>query len=570
MCWAFRKPPRHDRRALTRAFLLVLAIAAATPSGAQDLLPREVENDGAAVFRFGQAPDLHGWAADDSPVILERLSRLTVAGSEVGARAVERDGVQLQGISVAGLDDLARELAGWIGRPLTEAGLDRLTEVILRHHEEHDRPMTDVWVPPQTGEGGQLHIEVTAGRIGTVGLETLSHFNNGVVGKGLHLRQGDLLTGSALQADLDWLSRNPFRRAELFVAPGEGVTADLLVQIGEQRPWRIFGGFDNTGTESVGGNRWFTGFNLGNAFGLDHVLGYQFTMGDSLDALHAHSMTWEIPIHRWQHLIRLTGAWADASAVDYQAGLPVNSDGTSWLAGVLYGRPLPRFGSWRQEIRGGIEFKRADNFVLFGATSFPQTEVDVVQFRGEWQANGPLWRGRAELRADLVASPGGLTGKNGREEFDAFRPGADPAYAYGRVEGSWLMPLPDHWSWRSQGTAQLASGALLPTEQLGLGGSATVRGYDERILLADSGYAVSTELRTPAWNPGGKGLLLQGLLFLDHGRGWREDEGSRSLTSIGIGTRLALGKIGTARLDLGWGLEDGDGAKVHAGVLFSF
>ena len=72
----------------------------------------------------------------------------------------------------------------------------------------------------------------------------------------------------------------------------------------------------------------------------------------------------------------------------------------------------------------GIEFKRADNFVLFGETSFPQTEVDVVQLRGEWQTNGPLWSGRAELRADLVASPGELTGKNGHQEFDALRPGA--------------------------------------------------------------------------------------------------------------------------------------------------
>ena len=497
MCWASLKPPRHDRRILTRAILLVIAAAVAAPAAGQDLLPREMTGEGAAVFRFGQAPDLHGWAPDSSPVILERLEQLTVAGREVGARPIERNGVRIQGLSVAALDGLAGELAGWIGRPLTEAGLDRLTEVILRHHEDHDRPMTDVWVPPQAGEGGRLHVEVTEGRIGTVGLETMSRFNNRLVREGLHLKEGDLLTGTALQADLDWLSRNPFRRAELFVAPGEGVTADLLLQVDEQRAWRVYSGYDNTGTESVGENRWFTGFNLGNAFGLDHVLGYQFTMGDSLDALHAHSMTWEIPIHRWQHFIRLTGAWADASATEYQAGLPVDSDGTSWLAGVLYGRPLPRFGSWRQEIRGGIEFKRADNFVLFGGTSFPQTEVDVVQLRGEWQASGPLGRGSAELRADLVASPGELTAKNGRAEFDAFRPGADPTYAYGRVEGSWLRPLPKGWAWRTQATAQIASGALLPTEQLGLGGSSTVRGYDERILLADSGYAVSTELRTP-------------------------------------------------------------------------
>ena len=569
MCWASPRTLRQDHRALTRALLLLIA-AALEPAAAQDLMPRELPGEAAAVVRIGAAPDIHGWAADDSPVVIEKLGQLVVAGSEVGSAPVERDGVLLQGLSVAALDELAAELSEWIGKPLTEAGLDRLTEVILRHYDDHDRPMNDVWVPPQTGEGGRLNVEVVEGRIGVVGMETMTRFSDGMVRQGLHLSEGDLLTSSGLQADLDWLSRNPFRKAELFVAPGEGVSADLLLRVDEKRPWRVYTGYDNSGSESVGENRWFAGFNLGNAFGLDHQLGYQFTTGDSYEDFHAHSLSWEIPIHRLQHFVRLTGAWADAAALDYQNGLPLNSSGTSWLAGILYGKPLPRLGEWRQEIRGGFEFKHADNFVIFGQTSFPQTDVAIAQFRGEWQGTGPLWGGLAEVRADLVASPGDLTAKNGEAEFEAYRPGADPTYAYGRVEGTWLAPLQKNWSWRIHGTAQLASGALLPTENLGLGGYETVRGYDERIYLADSGYAISAELRTPAVNPLKKGVLLQGLVFIDHGHGWRESEDSLGLTSIGIGTRCALGDHGTARLDLGWGLEDGHGAVVSAGVLFSY
>ncbi|WP_193213826.1 ShlB/FhaC/HecB family hemolysin secretion/activation protein [Luteolibacter marinus] len=533
-------------------------------------MPRDPEGEAAAVVRLGEATGVHGWVADDSPVLIDRLDQLVVSGSETDAPPVTAGGVQLTGLSVAATGDLAGELAGWIGKPLTEAGLDRLLEVILRHYDDHDRPMNDVWVPPQSGEAGQLVVEVVEGRIGAVGIEEMSRFNNRLVRRGLHLTEGDLLTSSGLQADLDWLSRNPFRKAELFAAPGDGVSADLLLRIDEQRPWRAYAGYDNTGAEAVGENRWFTGFNLGNAFGLDQVLGYQFTMGDSLDRFHAHSLSWEIPLHRLHHFIRLSGAWADVSAVDHQSGLPVNSDGTSWLAGIAYGRPLPRLGEWRQEIRGGLEFKRADNFVIFGQTRFPQTEVDVVQLRGEWQGSGPLWGGRAELQADLVASPGNLTGKNGRQEFDAFRPGADPTYAYGRLEGTWLAPMPGNWSWRLHSTAQLASGALLPTEQLGLGGYDSVRGYGERIQLADSGYAVSAELRTPAAGLFRKDWLLQGLVFIDHGHGWSEGDGDESLTGIGLGSRLALGSTGTARLDIGWGLKDGSGAQVHAGMMFSF
>lgn len=45
---------------------------------------------------------------------------------------------------------------------------------------------------------------------------------------------------------------------------------------------------------------------------------------------------------------------------------------------------------------------------------------------------------------------------------------------------------------RSQG--QIASRNLLSSEQLGLGGLYTVRGYDERILNTDNGLFLSGEL----------------------------------------------------------------------------
>ncbi len=566
MCWAALNRSRHDPRALTRALLLAFATASAT---AQDLMPRQPPGREAATVRIGGATGVRGWATDNSPVVIPRLDQLSVTGSEAGRPNVRRDGVLLSGMSVPALEALAAELSEWIGKPLTETGLDRLTEVILRHYDDHDRPMNDVWVPPQSGADGRLDIQVVEGRVGAVALERTGRFNDSVIRQGLHLREGDLLTGAALQTDLDWLSRNPFRRAELFAAPGEGVTADLLVRLDERRPWRVYTGYDNNGTRAVGRNRWFAGLNHGNALGLDHVVGWQMTTGDSLDALHAHALSWEIPLHRLQHFIRLSGAWADASAEESLGGLALGTHGSSWQLSALYGRPLPRIGGWRQEVRGGIEFKRTDNFIVFGETALPQAEVDVVQFRGEWQGNGPLWGGQAEVRFDGVASPGDLTGRNGSDEFGAFRADADPSYAYARIEGSWLRPLAADWSCLTRATAQRATGALLPTEQLGLGGSSNVRGYPERMLLADTGYAVSAELRTPAHRPT-PAISIQALLFLDHGRGWREGEGSDTLTGLGAGLRLRLGETASARLDIGWPLENGRGPEVHAGATFSF
>jgi hemolysin activation/secretion protein len=219
----------------------------------------------------------------------------------------------------------------------------------------------------------------------------------------------------------------------------------------------------------------------------------------------------------------------------------------------MFGAPLPRSGKWKPEILGGIEIKQADNFFLQGDTSLPGTEVEVVQFRGDWIGERTFDATILELHGMLVASPGEITARNGDDDFAAFRSGAVSTYLYGRLESTWQNKSDDGWAWKLRGAAQLASGALLPTEQLALGGSATVRGYAERILLADSGYALSAELMTPAWTPRrapSQTGSVRGVAFLEHGLGWREGEGAETLIGAGFGVRLGIGPFAEGRLDV--------------------
>ena len=113
--------------------------------------------------------------------------------------------------------------------------------------------------------------------------------------------------------------------------------------------------------------------------------------------------------------------------------------------------------------------------------------VEVVQFRADYRATRQFDNGALELQASLVGGPGGLSGRNDDEDFAQFRVGADASYLYGRAKATWVRRLPKEWTLRATGQVQIASGALLPTEQFGLGGHATVRGIDERDFLADHG-----------------------------------------------------------------------------------
>ena len=477
--------------------------------------------------------------------------------------------VSLQGLSVARQDALAKQLNNWVGKPLTASSLDSLTEAILQHYEDNDRPMNDITVPPQDGAQGHLKIHVAEGRVGSVGVSRTKFFNNNILRSSVGLKSGELLLNSAINAHVDWLSRNPFRNASLLVSPGENVSADLLLEIRETEPWQFFTEYKNSGVKEVGRNRWSAGVIWGNAFDLDHLLSYRLIIGDSPDDFTAYSFSWEIPLHQNHSWINFSAGYADASAQDEFSGIATKSDSTSWQTTLAYGMILPRFNDWKQEVSFGLDVKRADNFVLFGETTIPDSIIDIVQARADWTARGSLWGGKARASASVVFSPGDIGSGNSEEAFASYRPSADPTYFYTKLTGRWEKALPKDWQFHLRGEAQLASGALVPTEQLGLGGHRTIRGYEEQNYLADSGYAVSAELHTPSWSLG-KDSQLHALTFLDHGWGWREDDNSSSFNSVGIGLRFKHQDHLSAQLDLAQSTSDSKESAIHAGINLSF
>ena len=179
------------------------------------------------------------------------------------------------------------------------------------------------------------------------------------------------------------------------------------------------------------------------------------------------------------------------------------------------------------------------------------------------------------MSAAVVGSPGQLSARNSDEEFRQFRPGAEASYLYARAQAAWTRRLPGSWALRTRGRFQLGTGALLPTEQLAMGGHASVRGFGEREYLADRGYLLSAEVRAPAMSLPIVGEV-QFLGFLDHGRGWRDEPVQRgpgkkeALTSLGAGLRLQLGKYFKLRADLGAPVGGGEGSRAHIGVTGSF
>jgi hemolysin activation/secretion protein len=91
-----------------------------------------------------------------------------------------------------------------------------------------------------------------------------------------------------------------------------------------------------------------------------------------------------------------------------------------------------------------------------------------------------------------------------------------------------------------RGNAQFADSALLPLEQIAVGGVSTVRGYRTNSLVRDDGYTLSIELRYPLYPllglaPSSSRNRLTLVPFMDYGEAWNLGKRSDALWSIGAG-----------------------------------
>jgi hemolysin activation/secretion protein len=175
---------------------------------------------------------------------------------------------------------------------------------------------------------------------------------------------------------------------------------------------------------------------------------------------------------------------------------------------------------------------------------------------------------------------------NDDEAFQTTRAFAEADYHYGRLNLRRVQNLPLSFSLVLSASGQLASGNLLRSEQLSLGGSTSLRGYEESAANGDQGWVASIELRSPPLpllglfgNESFKDDLVL-LAFLDAGsvssvERLPNEPSSLDLASVGVGLRYRFNTQLSVRFDYGWQIGDeagfsGDDSRAHISVLLSY
>ncbi|WP_316359210.1 ShlB/FhaC/HecB family hemolysin secretion/activation protein [Candidatus Neptunichlamydia sp. REUL1] len=518
-------------------------------------------------------------------ILLENKADLNPAGYH-DVHGVMSYHVDLPGGTV----ELKQRVRIYYNQPLDKETITEIKKRVIQYYQNHDRPVVTISVPHQDISTGVLQLVITEGKLGKIYCKGNKWFKSDRLEEAIQLEPGGKIASDILNQNLYWLNKNPFRHIDGIYTPGEEEgTTDVELICSDRFPLRIYAGIDNTGNDVTGNNRLFTGFNWGNVFWSDQRLSYQFVSSSDFKRYWAHTAFYEVPLP-WQHMLNIYGGYshvdADFAVPDIEGSM-FHTHGFSVQGSLRYDIPLKPYKNFLHEITWGFDFKRTNNNLdLGGVPIISENNVNLTQLMLGYNMGFESPPLSISLEIEGFWSPRKWISDQTNADYESLRPFAKNQYVYTRTALTFIWRFYKDWSIHNYFRGQLANINLLPSEEYGIGGYNTVRGYKERIVNGDAAFIWNLEFRTPPVSilnalAGWKKFHdeIQFLVFYDYGlSGVKQTAPSQDKTtylmSFGPGVRYNIIPYLTFRADWGFQLHNlhlgGPYQRLHFALIVGY
>jgi hemolysin activation/secretion protein len=476
---------------------------------------------------------------------------------------------KIQGFRVVGsrvfsqneIDQAIRaEIGEFQNQELTIAQLARAADAVTQLYVKKGYLTTGAVLAEQTVDGsGMITLTVSEGRIDPQDIRIK------FTGKRHRLRESYIrdrialatrppLNYQTLVESLQLLRLNPLiqnLQATLSPSPEDGKSL-LDITVTEGQRWNASVLLDNNRSPSVGSfRRQLQGSNINLFGGGDSLaLAYANTKGSNTVTLN-----YIYPLNARDGTLSLNIGVAGSRIVEKPFDV-LDIEANSQSYELSYRQPIVRKPT--REIALGFTLTRRDSeatllnglvpFPSIGAESDGSTRLMALRFFQDatWRSSKEVISLRSQFNLGL-----NFLGATVNER------GPDSRFISWLGQAQWLRQLGPGAALVLRGDMQFADRALLPSEQFGIGGQTSVRGYRQDQLLTDNGIYGSAELRIPIVRNYRSNFLLQVVPFVDFGTGWNNpsdtpDPDPRTLVSTGLGLRLQANDRLSARFD--WGI----------------
>lgn len=490
-------------------------------------------------------------------------------------------------------DALADSSPTWTPQQLTVSELLELAQVISNRYAEAGYITSGalVRIPSETQVTGtgSVTFDIQEGAVEDIAITRTGRLREGYVRSRLGVTIGQPLNVANFQERLQLLQIDPLIdqiRAE--VNQGAAPASSLItVAIEEARPFSATLGLNNSRPPSVGTNQQQVFVSQANLLGFGDGLSLGYSRTEGSDSL---TVGYEVPLGSRGTTLRLSysSGWNDIVDPNFfdidrdGKGPDIQSESQTYEVEVRYPAVRSVRDQTFQELGVGITASLRDSRSFLLGEPFPlsagasvegKTRVMALRFGQDYTLRDGVQVLAARSRFNVGLNALGATVN---QPVLGVGPIPDSNFFSWTGQLQWVRVLGPETLLLLRSNLQFANQGLLSSEQFGLGGLGSVRGYRQDRLLTDNGIFASAEVRVPIIRIPEWRSTVQIAPFVDFGTGWNSgaerNPDPNTLAAVGVGLQWQTGNNVTARLDWGIPLIDaGSGGNTwqENGLYFS-
>jgi len=452
--------------------------------------------------------------------------------------------IEFDGVGAYNQADIEHLYAGKIGTTVSLADVYAIATAMTNKYRNDGYILTQVIVPPQTIDGGAVKLRAVEGFVDQIvvegndqksALKTIRAYASRIQAEGGALNVQDLEKFLLLINDL------PGVEARSILSPSRGKTgaSDLRIIV-ERDPYDAFLGVDSYGSRYLGPIQFTAAGSVNSKFGNNERISAQFVTAPHNAELYFFSLGYDQPIGTYGTVIKTL-----YSRTNTEPGFDLdqfNVNGKSDFLSIKVEHPFIRTRS--RNLYGHILFDARDVESSNDLEATREDNIRAVRAGGRYEFLDSLFGAGINTLAVEAAQGVDILGSSSKGDVNLSRAAGDPTFSKLSFDAQRLQRVTSSVNLLLAARGQIANSAMLSSEEFGVGGINSGRGFDPSEIVGDDGISgkVEVQWKQPYAINSVENYQLFG--FYDVGKVWNDDatisDDDESLASAGVGVRADL------------------------------
>jgi hemolysin activation/secretion protein len=441
--------------------------------------------------------------------------------------------------------EIERAVYPFLGPGRGPQDVEQARAALERAYQAKGFQTVSVQVPPQSGSGGVVVLNVMENTVGRLRVRNSHYFLPSTIKENAPaLAEGTVPNFNEVTQDIVALNQWPDRRItpslKAGVVPG---TVDVDLAVEDTFPLHGSAELNNRYSANTDPLRINASLSYNNLWQLGHSIGGSVQL--------APTDINQVQVYSGYYVVRFADpSWLTLIAQGVKQESNVSTLGSIDVAGkgeVIGGRAIitfPQLTNFFHSLTLGLDYKHFDQDVTIAGKMIP-TPVDYYPFSANYSAT---WAPKGSVTNANFGVTFHARGMGSRPSgFDFNRFDADANFIYLRSDLSHQHDLPFGFQAFGKIQGQVSDQPLINSEQFAGGGLPTVRGYLEAETLGDNAAAGTLELRSPSFLNSLGAQANEGRIYIFADGGYLElinplpeQDFQFALASVGAGARVKL------------------------------